>query len=170
MEKRTGFIGGGNMAEAIIKGLLAGGVPAAELAVSEPSEARRKQLKESYGIQVIADNSALCNMSDTVILAVKPQVAPQVLGELGTGNVGKLFISIMAGVKTVAQGYHWTVERFGRYTRTLHPGLNLIVPYFDRIGHKINMMEQVIDIPQQDVISKDNATVTVDELMTCVVA
>src|SRR6266536_656830 len=71
---------------------------------------------------------------------------------------------IFAAVKTVSQGYNWTVERFGKYTVTLRPGLNIIVPYFDRIGHKMNMMEQAIDIPQQDVITKDNATVTVDGL------
>jgi regulator of protease activity HflC (stomatin/prohibitin superfamily) len=73
-------------------------------------------------------------------------------------------LTLLAGVKTVNQGYSWTVERFGRYTRTLAPGLNLIVPYFDRIGRKINMMEQAIDIPQQDVITKDNATLAVDGL------
>ena len=73
-------------------------------------------------------------------------------------------LTLFAGVKTVPQGYNWTVERFGKYTSTLRPGLNLIVPFFDRIGHKMNMMEQAIDIPQQDVITKDNATVTVDGL------
>ena len=71
---------------------------------------------------------------------------------------------IFSAVKTVSQGYNWTVERFGRYTNTLRPGLNLIMPLIDRIGHKMNMMEQAIDIPQQDVITKDNATVTVDGL------
>src|SRR5438445_1125827 len=73
-------------------------------------------------------------------------------------------LTLFAGVKTVAQGYNWTVERFGKYTATLRPGLNLIVPYFDRVGRKMNIMEQAVDIPQQDVITKDNATVTVDGL------
>jgi pyrroline-5-carboxylate reductase len=102
-EKRTGFIGGGNMAEAIIKGLLAGGVPAEYLAVSEPSEQRRTVLSERYGIKVICDNAALCQTSDTIILAVKPQVAGSALKELsGARFSDKLFISIMAGVKTAS--------------------------------------------------------------------
>jgi regulator of protease activity HflC (stomatin/prohibitin superfamily) len=69
---------------------------------------------------------------------------------------------LLRAIRMVPQGYNYTVERFGRYTRTLHPGLGLITPFVDRVGHKLNMMERVLPVPSQEVITRDNAMVTVD--------
>jgi len=78
-----------------------------------------------------------------------------------------LFLALMtifSGVKSVPQGREWTIERFGRFTRVLKPGLNLIVPYVDRVGRKLSMMEEVLQVPSQVVITRDNATVTSDAI------
>jgi len=71
-------------------------------------------------------------------------------------------ILVFMGVKSVPQGMEFTVERFGRYVRTLRPGLNLIVPFIDRVGAEMNMMESVLDVPSQEVITRDNAVIQVD--------
>ena len=83
--------------------------------------------------------------------------------ELFVAGFVVLAIFIMfSSVKIVGQGYEYTIERFGRYTRTLKPGLHLITPFIDRVGRRMNMMEQVFDIPAQEVITRDNAMVRTD--------
>lgn len=71
-------------------------------------------------------------------------------------------VMIRSGIKQVPQAQEWTVERFGKYTHTMRPGLNLLIPFIDKVGFKLSLRETVLDIPPQDVISYDNATITAD--------
>ncbi len=85
---------------------------------------------------------------------------------LVTGIIVLLALTLLSmGVKQVPQGYEWTVERFGRYTKTLQPGLAIIVPFVDSVGVKLSVMEQTLDIPAQEIISSDNAMVKVDAVI-----
>jgi len=72
---------------------------------------------------------------------------------------------VFSAIKIVPQGREYTVERFGRYTRTLKPGMTLLTPFVETIGRRVNMMEQVLEVPQQEVITKDNVTVKVDAIV-----
>ena len=72
---------------------------------------------------------------------------------------------LVSVIKIVPQGREFTVERFGRYTRTLKPGIALLTPFIEGIGRRVNMMEQVLDVPQQEVITKDNVSVKVDGIV-----
>ena len=84
------------------------------------------------------------------------------IGILGIVIIVFALAALWSTVKIIPQGFNFTVEKFGRYTRTLRPGLHLLVPVMERIGRKMNMKEQVLDIPGQDVITRDNAMVRVD--------
>ena len=86
----------------------------------------------------------------------------QSFGIFALAAVAVVVFYILRSIRMVPQGYAYTVERFGKYTKTLPPGLSLITPFVDRIGYKQNTMERVLPVPSQEVITRDNASVKVD--------
>jgi regulator of protease activity HflC (stomatin/prohibitin superfamily) len=90
---------------------------------------------------------------------------PVGLSVFAVGVAALAVITLAAGVKIVPQGYVYTVERFGRYARSLEAGLGLITPFVERVGRRVNVMEQVIDVPSQQAFTRDNAGVTIDAVV-----
>ena len=84
------------------------------------------------------------------------------IGSIVIAILVAIIVLLFMGIQTVSQGHEFTIERFGKYTRTLRPGLNFITPVLERVGSRVNMMESVLDVPEQSVISQDNASVTID--------
>ena len=87
------------------------------------------------------------------------------LGAFALAIVAFVVVTLAMGMRQVPQGYNYTVERFGKYRGTLMPGLAFVMPWIDRVGRKMNVMEQVLDVPSQEVITRDNASITVDAVI-----
>jgi pyrroline-5-carboxylate reductase len=163
--QKIGFIGGGNMAEALIKGLIAAGFPAERIMASEPSELRREHLAEEYDVELTIDNSDLMRACEIVVLSIKPQIAEEVLDEVaGAYSEDKLIVSILAGVSCETIEKHFTesarvvrvmpntpalvgegASAICRGHKSTKEDLNLVKQLFESVG-KV----QVIDERQMD--------------------
>jgi pyrroline-5-carboxylate reductase len=166
---KIGFIGGGQMAEAIIKGLQKNGLDIKKVYVSEPSEARKKYLKEETGVNIVQNSAELLNLTDVIILAVKPQIIKVVLSELkGSVNQNHLIVSIAAGI--TINNLEDGLPDFAKVVRVMPNTPAMVMEAMSVISKGKNATEDDLDVVRKIMGAIGRETVLPEKMMDAVTA